>query len=634
MRRSIPSNAMIRAPATAVLVLVLGATIAAPPLTAQQRAGAAPLEVLFGFTLIDGRGGPPIEDAAMAIRGNEILTVSTRRELLSGPNAIRDAVVTNLGGGYVIPGLIDAHVHLATAPNRARAEAELSRLLYGGVVAVRDMAGDARALASLARDTRLGQIEGPDVYFSALMAGPSFLTDPRPQSSAAGEAAGAVPWMQAVTPRTDLVRAIARAKGTYATGVKIYADLSPDLVTAITEEAHRQEMKVWAHSMVFPARPLEVVRSGVDAISHVCRLAWEGMARAPDRYHHDEAPLYGSFSETSPVFTELFDAMRAHGTILDVTLALYARRAEAESAGTASRTNRQRARGSGRSTPMDGRRGAGSGRKDEVPAGQSDPCDLDFARALVARANEEGVPIAAGTDFTPPPDHPFPALYDELVELVEHGGLSPMDAIGSATRTAARAVGVEDRYGTLQHGRPVSFVLLAESPLEDVANLRTIRATWKNGERFDRASYHPRVVEAELPTPTRGLMSAQATLDAWIAMWRHYDLDAVDDIFLPDRALTYFGSDARGLIEGLDAVRAYHEAQGFVPGGFRPEADLWLEDTVIADFDDSAVVSAVWHFGNPVSGSELAHGPMTMVIVRTEAGYRISHLNMANYPRG
>ncbi len=209
-----------RALACAALVVVGFAR----PLSAQVRA-QPPLEIYHGFTLIDGRGGPPIPDAAISVRGNEIITVGSRRELLSGPSAPRDAIVVNLGGGYVIPGLIDAHVHLATSPDRRHAEAELYRLLFGGVTAVRDMAGDARMLASLARDSRLGEIDAPDVYFSALMAGPSFMTDSRAIAATAGETPGEVPWMQAITPETDLVTAVARAKGTYATGIKIYANL-------------------------------------------------------------------------------------------------------------------------------------------------------------------------------------------------------------------------------------------------------------------------------------------------------------------------------------------------------------------------------------------------------------------------
>jgi len=560
----------------------------------------APLEVLYGFTLIDGTGAPPLEDAAIAIRGNEIVAVASRLDLLSGPDAPRDAIVTNLGGGYMVPGLIDAHVHLATVPNRQAAEARLYRMLYGGVTAVRDMAGDGRALASLARDSRLGQIPGPDVYFSALMAGPSFLSDPRPQSSASGEVAGEVPWMQAIVPETDLVTAVAQAKGTYASGIKIYANLEPAEVRNITNEAHRQGMKVWAHSMVFPTRPLDVVNSGVDVISHVCRLAWEGMEEAPVEYHHDQVPLYGNFSPASQVFTELFDAMRANGTILDATLAMYAR-AEANP-----------------DNPL------------------SDRCDVDFARALVSRAAAEGLPIAAGTDFTADETDPFPALYEELEELVHGGGLTPMQAIESATRIAAEAIGVADRHGMLVHGRPVSMVLLNEDPLADISNLRSIRAVWKNAERFDRAAYRRPVAEADRPTPTlTGPASVQDALDGWLRAWRRYDLDGLADVLLQDRALTYFANDEEGTLEGFDAVRAYYEGLGFVSGGFQPENELWLQDVLVADFEETAVISAVWHFGSRLMRTDAARGPFSMVVVRTSSGYRISHVNMGNYaPEG
>jgi imidazolonepropionase-like amidohydrolase len=93
------------------LVSLTLATLALLRLTPSVAAQAAtpPLEIFHGFTLIDGTGGPPIPDAAISVRGNQIVTVGSRRELLSGPAAPRDAIVVNLGGGYVIPGLIDAH---------------------------------------------------------------------------------------------------------------------------------------------------------------------------------------------------------------------------------------------------------------------------------------------------------------------------------------------------------------------------------------------------------------------------------------------------------------------------------------------------------------------------------------------
>jgi imidazolonepropionase-like amidohydrolase len=535
------------------------------------------------------------------VRGNSIVTVGSRRELLSGPSAPRDAIVINLGGGWVVPGLIDAHVHLSTTPDRATTEAELHRLLYSGVTAVRDMAGDARALASLARDSRLGEIEAPDVYFAALVAGPPFMTDPRPRAAAAGETPGEVAWIQAITSETDVVRAVARAKGTYATGLKIMADLSPSDVGRLSEEGHRQGMRVWAHALVAPARPLEVVRAGVDVVSHACDLAWEAMAEVPKRHDHDLRPRYGSFTADSPVFIQLFAEMRARGTILDPTLATYAR---AES------------------------------RVDTDAPTQG--CDLDFARQLVARARAEGVRIAAGSDFATPATDPFPALHTELEELVAHGGLSPMDAIVAATSGAAAAIGIEDTHGYLAPGRSVDFVFLRRSPLEDIANLRSVAAVWKNAVRYERTSYRSRFPEAvAAPRPRLGTSGGTATpkalLDAWLGMWSRYDLDLVGELFVDDPGVTYFASDREGLVVGPEAVRAYHQTTGFVPGGFQPAGELWLEQVTISDFGESAVIGAVWYYGSRVNRPAAGRGPLTMVLTRTPRGYRITHLSFGNY---
>jgi imidazolonepropionase-like amidohydrolase len=567
-----------------------------------------PLEIFHGFTLIDGRGGPPIPDAAISVRGNQIVTVGSRRELLTGPSAPRDAIVINLGGGYVIPGLIDAHVHLATSPNRPHAEAELHRLLYSGVTAVRDMAGDARALASLARDSRLGEIEAPDVYFAALMAGPPFFSDPRPGLSASGELPGDVPWIQAITPTTDLVRAVAMAKGTYATGVKIHGDLDADLVRRITDEAHRQGMQVWAHSMVFPARPLEVIQSGVDVISHACDLAWEAMASAPRQYHNDVTPQYSAFEPRSRVFMSLFEEMRRRGTILDATLAIYAR--------------------------------ADRLRETDPQAAPGARCDVDFVRALVAAASAAGVRIAAGSDFTNEPEDPFPALLNELEELVTHGALTPMQAILAATSVAAEAIGVEATHGMLAHGRPVNFVLLRDDPLADIANLRSVQAVWKNAVRHERSAFRPRHQTGETRSWTTTVAAAgttaaatpRALLDVWLAMWRRYDLDRVGELFVVDGATTYFPSDRQGLLTGFESIRDYHAELGFVSGGFQPESELWLEDVTIADFAESAVIGAVWRFGSRVSPATAGRGSLTIVLARAGDGYRISHVNFGNYP--
>ena len=72
-------------------------------------------------------------------------------------------------GRYVMPGLVDTHVHLATAADFPWAEAMLQRYVYGGITTVRDMAGDTRALAELKRRLLTREIPGPALHFSALI---------------------------------------------------------------------------------------------------------------------------------------------------------------------------------------------------------------------------------------------------------------------------------------------------------------------------------------------------------------------------------------------------------------------------------------------------------------------------------
>ena len=80
---------------------------------------------------------------------------------------------TVFDGGWIIPGLVDSHVHLATPPDRRKAEAVLRRNLYGGVTMVRDMADDLRSVGELARASRVGEIPAPDIYYAAIIAGPA-----------------------------------------------------------------------------------------------------------------------------------------------------------------------------------------------------------------------------------------------------------------------------------------------------------------------------------------------------------------------------------------------------------------------------------------------------------------------------
>ena len=117
----------------------------------------------------------------------------------------------------------------------------------------------------------------------------------------------------------------------------------------------------------------------------------------------------------------------------------------------------------------------------------------------------------------------------------------------------------------------------------------------------------------------------------WVAMWNSYDLDEVENLFVADARVTYFSSEKEGLVHGIDAVQEHHRGFGFVSGGRTPEQELWVEDVRTDDFGETAVVTAIWYFGNRESKSEAQRGPMTMVYVRVANEYRLAHLHFANY---
>src|SRR3546814_872760 len=89
--------------------------------------------------------------------------------------------------------------------------------------------------------------------------------------------------MQKIDDRTNIPLAVAMARGTFATGLKIYANLPAHLIRALTEEAHRQGLIVWAHGMVFPTPPAQVIAAGPDVVSHTCYLAYQDSEKRHQR---------------------------------------------------------------------------------------------------------------------------------------------------------------------------------------------------------------------------------------------------------------------------------------------------------------------------------------------------------------
>ena len=419
-----------RGGATALALAVL----AAAPASAQ----APPVTALTHVTVIDGTGAAPRPDMTLVVRNGRIAALFP-----SGADTVPPgASVLDLTGRYLIPGLIDTHVHLATDPSgqdrRDVEERVLRNALHGGVTTVRDMAGDARRLADLARSAEVGDIESPAIYYAALMSGPAFFDDPRVLDASRGVPPGDAPWARAVTARTNWPQVVAEARGTGATGIKVYAAVSAAVLRPLVAEAHRQGLRVWAHAALFPARPSEVVAAGVDVVSHASLLMWEGVPVLPD-YHERKKPD-PIVAPDSPRIRALLDLMVRHRTMLDATLFVVADREEQEA----------------------------------------------WSAAVVHEAWRKGVPITAGTDSLGD-DKPgaLPEIHEELRLLVERAGLTPLAALTAATLNGARALGIEQTRGTIAPGKAADLVVLSADPVADIRHTQDIVCVFRDGRRYD-----------------------------------------------------------------------------------------------------------------------------------------------------
>jgi imidazolonepropionase-like amidohydrolase len=116
---------------------------------------------------------------------------------------------------------------------------------------------------------------------------------------------------------------------------------------------------------------------------------------------------------------------------------------------------------------------------------------------LTAQAYKHGVLISVGTDSFAPADDPYPALQGEIEILVRKVGMTPMDAIRSATLISAMSMGQQTDMGTLETGKLANIVFLSANPLENIAAIRQVVTTVKRGAQHQRKNYVP-ITKAEV----------------------------------------------------------------------------------------------------------------------------------------
>ena len=460
-------------PTYALLVGLAAAACGAPPARLVQPPPVSPSTAIVGATLWDGTGRPPVATAVTVIRGDRILCAGAAGEC-PVPEAAR---VIEAQGQYLIPGLIDSHVHLLFLSNGSAGEElglDLRDLLAQGVTTVRDMGNGPAALLS-----RVAGFEAaPRVYAMQLVAGRRFFFNGfngiRPVQTSRGVVYRQAPaltmqwlgWTPMQFSREDDPEAIvAAARAVGAMGLKLYGQLDSVSVRRLTLAAHRAGMPVWGHAWVQPASVGEQSAAGMDGVVHAAGLAGELFSAAERDSLVNEGDLQEATAKTATAATAhdprvlaTLDSMAANGTMFEPTL-------DATRHSVVTYDARLR----------------------HVPSLQEGyvRAAAQFGMEVTREAVKRGVPISAGSDHVAyGPVGERASLFGELQLLVDSIGLSPTAALLAATRDAARAIGGEPgrHLGTIEAGHYADLVLLSKNPLDDIANLETVEWVMRGGK--------------------------------------------------------------------------------------------------------------------------------------------------------
>jgi imidazolonepropionase-like amidohydrolase len=408
-----------------------------PALIAAPEPGAGKLW-LTGVRLFDGTGGPVRDGVAVLVEDGVIRRVASAAE-----RCPEGALVIDAAGRMLLPGLIDAHTHAAgRVPRVLRGaeealpgtaahflQAELRGYLRLGVTTIRVTGSQGRAPQEARQAMRYGAFRGPRVLtcakiISATAPGGRFYGDMYREADGTDDVRRAV--REQIRAGADFIKVMTTGSRSNELEDPDPLQLTEAELSAVTNEAHRMGFKVAAHAEG-QAGCEAAIAAGADTIEH------------------------GMYLHQRP---DLLEAMAARGQVLVPTLAGYYWMA-----------------GLDETSP-----GAGTAAHAEAPAGMT-PMLADLARsniddgaASLRAARDAGVKIAVGSDVSL-------GTGLEIQLLIRHG-LSPAEALTAATGTAAQALDLAERIGTVHEGKLADLLIANGDPLEEPGLLTDPSRIW------------------------------------------------------------------------------------------------------------------------------------------------------------
>lgn len=395
--------------------------------------------VLLGGTVIDGTGKPPIKDSAVVIRGDRIIAVGPRAQIKI-PNGAdtRDAT-----GKFLVPGLWDMHAHFY--------QVELGPVyLANGITSARDVGNEIEFGTALRDAAKQGRGLGPRLFLAGYIDGKNDFHSFDVQAGTPEEARAAVQLY----------------KNAGFEQIKIRDHVKPEILKVITAEAHRLGMTVTGH-VPETMNAIEAVEAGMDGISHLNFVSPVLEPKAEGSRNNLSNEL------DSPRAKQSLKFLKERGTVIDPTIAtlelmlrpknMPIETFEPGKAKVAPELLEQL-------------------EKKGVPAEAASEVRIavEFMLLIIRALHREGIPLMAGTDVSVP-GH---SLHREL-ELFVKAGLTPLEALQTATLVPARVMKVENEVGTIAPGKRADMLILAGNPLEDIGNIRKTKFVVAQGRLYD-----------------------------------------------------------------------------------------------------------------------------------------------------
>lgn len=388
--------------------------------------------VIRNVSLIDGTGAAPVPGSALISEGTRITWIGPEARL---PEGAADTAIDG-GGGTVMPGMINCHVHLANdgSPDlfgqaerdsvtiaALRGYKNLQLTLQSGVTSVRDCGAASGIAIDLARAVQDGLVTGPRIRAAGRV-----ITMTGGHGHFIGREADGPDGVRAAT-RAE-IKAGAHFIKAMATGgvltpgvIPTQTALQQDELEQVARESHNAGRRAACHA-IGNGGIKNAIRAGIDSIEHGFYLDDEALQLAID-----------------------------HGTVLVPTLIAV--------------------------NQIVNNGGTGAIPDWVVEKAES---ESGHHRNSFGMAVKSGMKIAAGTDAGTP-FNPHDYMPAEMALMVEYG-LAPTDAIVAATRNAAYNLGLDPDIGTLEVGRIADVIVVDGDPATDIAAMEQVRFVMKEGQ--------------------------------------------------------------------------------------------------------------------------------------------------------